>query len=142
MTYEDHIAFLDREIRKLSAVSLSISFRSFLEVLDQQGLDEADAACRVFAATLEWPKMSDLCHFEICARLSAVKLYCKSMANEDPLDSDGKAFLESLLIEWWRDVGRVEWIHYYFVERFHYRTNYYPSSVIAADIDQDEYFSW
>lgn len=86
--------------------------------------------------------MTDQCRLEICARLSAAKFYCKGMAHEGTSSEEGRAFLESLLIEWWRDVGRVDWLHYYFVERHHYRTGYYPCGVIAADLDQDEYFAW
>jgi hypothetical protein len=40
------------------------------------------------------------------------------MAERNADDEEGTDFLTSLLIEYWRDVGRADWIHSYLVEEW------------------------
>jgi hypothetical protein len=112
MTYGDHIPFLDRELAILGAPPFDLSFQSFVEVLAHRGTPEVDAACRVFAATFHWPPLSDRQRLEACARLACAKWSCE-VTREDPIDEKepGGALLESLLIEYYTDVGRVGWLY-------------------------------
>lgn len=111
VSYGAHIPFFEREIAELGNKPLGLSFQSFLEVLAHPGTDEADAAVRVFASTLRWPPVSDPVRLELCMRLSCAKWWCKECEDHNPEGEEGKEFLESVLIEYWKDVGRLDWLH-------------------------------
>jgi hypothetical protein len=116
MTYGDHIRFLDREIERLGSRPFALSFGSLLEGLSRRGLPEAEEACRVFAATLEWPAMSDPVRFEVCARLSMTRWHCNeiaSMETEAEFGYTGTEFLTDTLIDYWRDVGHHDWLQHW-----------------------------
>ena len=122
MLYRDHIPFLDRELERLEKGPFDLSARSFLEVLGRAGTPEADAACRVFAATLEWPPVPDRVRLELCFRLACARAWCAEIADDsDSETEDGRAFLEEVLITYWRDDGRVHWLHENYCLRPHER---------------------
>lgn len=110
MLYGEHRRFFDREIERLGQPPFDLSIRSFLEVLGRAGSEEADAACRVFAATLEWPRVPEHVRMELCLRLACARWWCTEVEGLETEDEVGKAFLESILIGYWRDVGRVDWL--------------------------------
>jgi hypothetical protein len=115
MRYGDHIPFFEREIERLGTKPFDLAFGSFLEVLGLRGGSrEADAACRVFAETLEWPPLSERVRLELCMRLACAKWWCAECKDGEP-EETGKEFLESVLISYWRDVGRTDWLHENFV---------------------------
>jgi hypothetical protein len=108
--YGDHIPFFEREIASLGQQAFDLSFQSFLEVLATSGTAAADAAVRSFAATLSWPPVSDPVRLELCMRLSCAKWWCKECEGLDAADEEGKEFLESVLIDYWRNEGRLDWL--------------------------------
>jgi len=108
-TYGDHLRFVRHEVDRLGDRPLGLSFRSFLEGLARQS-DEGDDACRVFAVTLEWPPLSEHLRLEVLCRLSAAEEWLEHCSeHEVPEDESGLEFLESLLIEYWRDVAPWNW---------------------------------
>ena len=109
MTYAEHIAFFDRELEALGRKPFDLAFRSFVEALAHSGLEDADEACRFFASKLFWPPVSDRVRLELCMRLACAQWWCKANADAEP-EEEGKEFLESVLIEYWRDVGRRDWL--------------------------------
>ncbi len=122
MRYEDHLNFFEKEISELGKSPMNLSFPIIMEALGNDGFNETDEAIRHFINTFCWPNVSDRVRFELCLRLSCAKWYCKENGEMDTEDETGKEFLESLLIEYWRDVGRVDWIHSHFVESFYDET--------------------
>jgi hypothetical protein len=118
MTWSAHVDFFQREIDRLSQQPFALDFQSFLEAMGLDGVSETDAAIRVFARTLDWPPVSDRVRFEICLRLSCARWYCADMVGHGAEDDeeDGTEFLESLLIEYWRDVGRTDWLYATFIQ--------------------------
>src|SRR3989338_9009876 len=98
MKYGDHIPFLQRELESLGRKPLSLSFQAFRQAMEGEDSDEADAACRSFVATLQWPPLSDAARFEVCLRLSCAQWWCKECEDEDPGDEHGREFLTGLLI--------------------------------------------
>jgi hypothetical protein len=111
MRYKDHLPFFDGEIATLGQRPFNLPFRTLFEVLRSNGSQEADEACRVFASTLTWPQVSDAVRFELCMRLSCARWWCTELTDDDTYGEPGREFLESLLIEYWRDVGRQDWLH-------------------------------
>jgi hypothetical protein len=43
-------------------------------------------------------------------RLSCAKWWCKECEGLDAADEEGKEFLESVLIDYWRNEGRLDWL--------------------------------
>ncbi|GEM_PF-6510485 len=109
-TFWDFVPFFEREIGLLGRPFWDLNFRAIFRVLRSEGTQEADEACRVFAITLEWPPVSEPVRLELCLRLCTARWWCTVVA-DDPLDEPKREFLESVLIEYWRDVGRRDWIH-------------------------------
>jgi hypothetical protein len=111
--YEEHIPFFDREIERVGKPPFHLSAGSFLAVLAQEhGSREADAACRVFAATLEWPEMTEPVRLEVNLRLACARWWCTVVPDGEVSEEEpGPLFLERLLIEYWQDVGRKDWIY-------------------------------
>jgi hypothetical protein len=136
MTYGDHIDFFDREIAALGQRPMALTLPQIIHALDTDGAAETDAACRAFAAALEWPPMADDVRLQVCLRLHCARWWCVDMAEEDADGETGKGFLESLLIEYWRDVGRVDWIHAHFVKEWAERN--FPGSTEPPTKPGDE----
>ena len=116
--YGDYLPFLDREIARIGKGPLLLSFPEALQVLAHPGTAEADAACRVFAATLDWPPMTEGVRLEVCLRLACLRWWCALPEIRRQNDEDeGPESLASVLIEYWRDVGRADWLFDAFVKR-------------------------
>jgi len=108
-TYGEHLAFVRGEIDRLGGPPLGLSFRSFLEAM-ARSTEEGDDACRVFAVTLHWPPLSEPLRMEVCCRLACAEEWLEYCDWQDvPEDETGSALLESLLIDYWRDVGQWNW---------------------------------
>lgn len=108
-TYAEHIPCFEQELSTLGH-AFDLDFQQLLLALENRYTEAADEACRLFAKEYRWPQMSAQTRLEVCLRLSCASMYCQEMA-DNPIDSEesGRFFLESLLIEFWRDVGREDW---------------------------------
>ena len=126
MTYGDHLPLIDEELRRLGQPQMKLDLAMILGALSRQGAREADDACRVFAATLAWPPVADSVRFELCLRLQCARWYVDTIRDESPEGQTGSELLESVLIEYWRDVGRVDWIYDRFVK--HWAEEHFPGS--------------
>jgi hypothetical protein len=112
MTYGDHVPFLSREIETLGSRPFALPFATILRVLEHRGSAEVDAACRTFASTLHWPPLEDHQRLEACLRLACTKWWCELNRTVDVEDGDeGEAFLTSLMIDYYKDVGREDWLY-------------------------------
>ena len=117
-TYNDHVMFFDREIDRIGRAPFGLSLRSFLAVMARDGTPEADAACRAFAATLEWPPLTEELRAEIGLRLVCAREWCADVTGaEGDGDEDGQEFLRSILIEYWQDCGRENWLWNWLVKQ-------------------------
>jgi hypothetical protein len=115
VTYNDHIRFFEQELQRVGKPPFDLSAQSFLQVLEQEPTREADDACRVFAATLEWPPLREAVRLEVCLRLACARDWCEAVTGAPGDDEeDGRQFLEELLTEYWRDYQR-EWLGKRFV---------------------------
>jgi hypothetical protein len=131
MTYGDHIPMFQRELERLGRPTMALTIDAVIGALARQGSAEADAACRVYAATLEWPPVADSVRLELCLRLTCALWWLDIARDENPEGETGSELLESVLIEYWRDVGRVDWIHDRFVQ--HWAEEHFPGSTGAPD---------
>lgn len=113
-TFADWIPFLNREMAALSQRAFLLPIDDVEEVLGVNGAPEADAAIRVYLDTTEWPPVSDRVRFELLLRLAVARRYCRNSAAARP-EEELPEFLESVLIEYWRDVGRTDWLYHEFV---------------------------
>ena len=108
-TYAEHIPCFERELSTLGH-AFGLDFQQFLLALENRYTEAADEACRLFAKEYRWPPMSDQTRLEVCLRLSCASMYCQELGDKSiDLEESGQFFLESLLIEFWRDVGREDW---------------------------------
>lgn len=115
MTYGDHLEFLEREIEQLGRAPFDLAFQSFLEEMGRDHSQEVEAAVRVYASTLHWPPLSERVRFAVCLRLSCAKWWCEDLRDVE-VEGTGSELIESLLIDYWRDVGRADWIYETFVQ--------------------------
>lgn len=111
MTYGDHIPAFQRELDLLSREPVTLRFPGLMALLRHEGTTEADAAVRAFVATRLWPPVSDSCRVELCLRLSCALWWLTEQRAEDPEGQDVPKLADSLLREYWRDVGRVDWLY-------------------------------
>jgi hypothetical protein len=108
--YASDKRFFRRELELLGD-PLDLRVEQYLHVLENRYTEEADDACRQYAATLTWPPLPDPVRLEVCLRLACAEWYCSTFGDETDLDDlDGQQFLESLLVEYWKDVGRESWL--------------------------------
>lgn len=113
--YRDFLPFLKRELAQLEGGDLRLSAEIILNVLSENGSDLADAAVRQYVATLIWPPVTDGVRFELCLRLRVAIWWIETLHDTS---SDGEplpVFLEEIMIGYWRDVGRTDWILNHFV---------------------------
>jgi len=116
MIVGDFITVFETEIDRLGG-RIDASMRDLLDCLGRQGSKEADAACLFFAAKREWPPLPPKVKLEICLRLACAAWYCRVEFGQDREDETEREFLESLLIEYWLDVGRADWLYEAFVRK-------------------------
>lgn len=107
-----------RELDRLATPRMNLSLAEVMRALGQDGSPEADAACRAYAATLEWPPVADSVRLELCLRLQCALWWLGKVRDGDPAGETGSELLESVLIEYWRDVGRVDWLYARFVKEW------------------------
>src|SRR5438132_8269972 len=115
-TYSEFVAFFHQEIDRLGEQPFALSYREIVGLMAGPVATEAgDEACRVFAAELRWPPVADHVRLELCIRLDAAREWCETCA-EGEIDPEetGTTFLKELLIDYYRDAGKSEWI----VDRF------------------------
>jgi hypothetical protein len=115
--YCEILPFLKRELEQLESKKLQLSVESLLEVLSHEGSDLADAAVREYTRTLIWPRVSDEVQFELCLRLRVAIWWIESLNDTSTEDESLKEFLIGTMIEYWRDVGRTDWIWNHFVNQ-------------------------
>jgi hypothetical protein len=136
MTYSDRLEFFDREIVALGRQTMELTLPQIIAAFDTSGSKEADAVCKYFADKITWPEgMSPSVRLEVCLRLHCARWWCLKMdEKESDSEAEGqnlKEFLEDLLIEYWHDVGRVDWIHDHFVKEWAERE--FPGSTGDSD---------
>jgi hypothetical protein len=107
----DLIALWDAELARLSTPEPRVSLPVILGILQGPGSEAADSACSLFAATLAWPPLEDPVRLEVLFRLCCARWYCSVMPEHElEQDETPGAFAESVLIEYWRDAGREDWV--------------------------------
>lgn len=89
---------------------LQISAESILEVMAAEGTAAADAAVRAYSATLHWPPVPDPVRFELCLRLRVAIWWVETLSDTDADGEQLPDFLTQILIDYWRDVGRTDWL--------------------------------
>jgi hypothetical protein len=108
--------FFEDQIERLG-VPFVVSFATAKRVLSRCTNSDVDEVCRAFAQTGMWPAMSDEARFEVCLRLDCARAWCVlcGSAKVDPRDECEPDFLKELLLDYWNDGGRAEWIRESFV---------------------------
>jgi hypothetical protein len=114
--FADYIPVFQRELDRLSREPVTLKFPALLALLGHEGTEAADSACRAFAATQQWPPVSDLVRVELCLRLSCALWWLTELRAADLEEESLPTIAESVLIEYWRDVGRVDWLYARFVK--------------------------
>lgn len=116
--YKDFLPFLNRELEHLESKKLNLSLGSIFDVLSNNGSDSADAAIREYGATLMWPEIPDQVRFEICLRLRVAIWWIESLHGDTSSDGESlQLFITDTMIDYWRDVGRTDWIYNHFVNQ-------------------------
>ena len=111
--YEDMVSRLDLALDDLDAGMLRLKVTEILEVLSGDAPDgEAVEACRQLARTGRVPYgLPDRIKLQVSLRVRCARWYCGDMSDR-PYD-DGRTAaecLESLMTEYWADIGRFDWI--------------------------------
>ena len=113
--YREILPFLKQELEKIEQPELRLSVQSVVEVLESEGSDLADAAVREYSATLLWPRVSDRVRFELCLRLRVSIFWIEGLQDTSTDGETLQDFLESTMIDYWRDEGRWRWVWNHFV---------------------------
>jgi hypothetical protein len=115
-TYAEFVEVFQRKIDRLGEHPFALSYREVVGLMAQPVATQAgDEACRVFATELRWPPVGDHVRLELCMRLDSAREWCEICA-EGEIDPEetGTIFLTELLIDYYRDAGKENWI----VDRF------------------------
>jgi len=116
--YKDFLPFLKRELEQLESKKLNLSVESILDVLSKRGSDSADNAVQEYGSSLMWPEISDPVRFEICLRMRVAIWWIESLHEDTSNDGEPlQVFLTDVLINYWRDVGRTDWISNHLVNQ-------------------------
>ncbi len=115
--YRDFLPFLKKELSSLEREPLALSADAILDALSSNGSEAADTAVRQYAATLIWPAMSDRVRFELCLRLRVAIWWIESLSDTSSDGEELGVFLTDTMIDYWRDVGRTDWIWNHFVNQ-------------------------
>ena len=91
---------------------MCVTYEQALAAISDHGDIQADDACRVFSKTLDWPEMEDCVRLEVCLRLECAAWSCSQFADFDaePAEWSGSNLLTDLLIEYWHEGGRRDWL--------------------------------
>ena len=111
MTWSEYIPAFEAALRELSREPVRLRFQQLMPMLRHEGTAEADAALRAFAQGLPWPLLPDLVRVELCLRLSFGLWHLRGLAAEPHEGASLSATIESVLIDYWRDTGRVDWLY-------------------------------
>lgn len=110
MTIRETVPLWDAELSRLAPREMNLRLGVILHALEHDGAAAADAACRVFAETGEWPPtLPDAVRLEVLLRLSCLRWYCTVTPDAD-LEEDPTTFAEGVLIDYWRAEGRLDWV--------------------------------
>ncbi|TVP80441.1 MAG: hypothetical protein EA353_03730 [Puniceicoccaceae bacterium] len=80
------------------------------------GRPSTDRVVRSYIARREWPALEDSDRWELLLRLQCARWYCAELHEKFPDDlladhySDRAELLAGVLIDYWLDVGRCEWL--------------------------------
>lgn len=108
-------AFFGEQAELLGGHELRLSWQTAFERVSGVYSPWTDRAVRSYISMREWPILEDTDRFELLLRLQCARWYCADMRSRDPLAEGlvGENFgatVESLLIEYWQDVGRVDFL--------------------------------
>lgn len=109
MTIRETLPIWDAELSRLSLREMNLRFGVVLHALEHDGAAAADAACRVYAETGEWPPLPDAVRLEVMLRLCCLRWYC-TVVPDAHLEEDPATFAEGVLIDYWRAEGRLDWV--------------------------------
>jgi len=100
------------ELEKLSAADLQLRAADVLLVLQEQSPwhSEAAQACEQFALSREWPAMRDIVRWDVICRIRCAIAYCEDKPGVLCSDEMFQEFLVSLLVDYWDDVGWINWV--------------------------------
>ena len=115
--YREILPFLKRELEQLEGEKLHLSVESIFDVLSNNGADLADSAVREYASALIWPPVPDTVRFELCLRLRVAIWWIETLSDTSTEDESLQTFLTDNMIDYWRDVGRTDWIWNHFVNQ-------------------------
>ncbi len=109
-TYKNLALKLETAIRELPhapAPVLRTQIAKWVEARPFSEIRAADAACRRFATSNEWPMMEDAVLAQVHLRLEAALDLCRGMSRESaqPIQADEQATLEMMLVGYWHDQG-------------------------------------
>ena len=109
-SYDEWHAFFLGEVEKIGGGPWRMSFLEIRETLVRKS-NTLDPKIRVFAATRSWPPRTEPERLEACARLACAIEWCETlMTLTDASEPLTPKALESVLIEYWLDVGRETWL--------------------------------
>lgn len=120
MNHADFLGIFQRELDRLGGNLEGISIRDLLLALEKDGSRRVDLACKIFAATRSWPPLSGAERIQVVLRLSCAAWYCDDMLakdGDDNFDDTLLSFAESVLIDYWRDNGRRDWLREAFADK-------------------------
>ena len=111
-TQGDYIAPLMEELEKLSVTDLQLRAEDVLLVLQEHSPFrlEAAQACEQFAQSREWPAMRDIVRWDVICRIRCAIAYCEDKPGAVSSDETFQEFLVSLLVDYWEDVGWINWV--------------------------------
>lgn len=94
------------EYQDAFGTSARFDFQDLLGVFSGESVAEADEACRRIASGQELPPLSPMAKLEVMLRLACAIQQCTRCPDYE-MDDDQTAeiALDSLLIDFWRDVG-------------------------------------
>jgi hypothetical protein len=112
MKIRDMISFYDAQIREVGKRKFTAE-----KMLDALATPincgkQADDACSYFARNKEWEELDDDTACEVCLRLACARWYCDTphFAGVDDETNDIYDQIEDMLIAYWNDTGKEDWI--------------------------------
>lgn len=109
MLYGDFISIFS-DLIALHGKSMAVDFRDLLKCLRGEDTAAADAACRRVSRGQALPPLSPRVKAEVLCRLACGEWYCTDNFHLETAGETQQEFLDSLLIDYWRDGGRSSWL--------------------------------